>query len=295
MKISTLIKLIKNIRKVADKILPCELQDKIIRALGKETYLSQVEFHIVDHCNLNCAHCNHFTPLAEEKIFKIEDILEDFKKLKKVFDNIGNIFILGGEPVLHPNLIDIFEPLRNLYPKSEIVVITNGILLHKQDEAFWNALQKYNIALSMTKYPLKVDYDGFLQKAKDLGIKTYFFSLNRDKMRKMDLDHKGRCNKQKAFNQCCEKRCHFLKEGKLYVCTPAPNIHFLNKYFNLNFKLTKKDYIDLDKVKSATKINRLFKQPIDFCRYCNDGEIAFDTYRVSKKELSEWVLEDSIK
>jgi len=25
----------------------------------------ELEMHIVDHCNLNCAGCNHFCPLAE--------------------------------------------------------------------------------------------------------------------------------------------------------------------------------------------------------------------------------------
>ena len=289
MKISTIIKIIKKLKNISDRILPYPLQDYFKRKFGNGTYLSQVEFHIVDHCNLNCAYCDHFTPLADKNFCKIDDIIEDFQKLKKIFDNIGKIYIVGGEPLLHPNLLDILEPLRNIYPKSEIVIITNGILLDKQDENFFNTLKKYNIALSMTHYPLKIDYEGWIEKLSKMGIKTYYFSLNRDKMKKQNLDLNGKNDKKIAFQKCWEKKCHFVRDGKLYVCTPAPNIHFLNKYFNLDFKLGKNDYIDLNKVKSASYINALFKKPIDFCRYCNDGEIEFEKYSISKKELSEWV------
>lgn len=290
MKISTLIKIVNT----AKNILPCFMQDFITRVLKGETYLSQVEFHITDHCNLNCAHCDHFTPLAEEKFIKLEDILNDFKKLKKIFDNIGKIYILGGEPLLHPELIKIFEPLRKIYPKSEIIIITNGILLDKQTPLFWESLKKFNIALSMTHYPLNVDYQKYIEKCKDMGIKAYYFALDRNKMQKMNLDYKKSRNKELSFKQCSRKGCHFLRDSKLYVCTLIPNIGFLNKYFNLDFKVKKSDYIDLNKVKSATKINRLFKYPVDFCKYCNDAKLEYTCWRTSQKELDEWVLTSTL-
>jgi len=292
MKFSTKIKIIKFFKKIFDKIAPYSVQDFILRRTKQGTFLSQVEFHLVDNCNLNCAHCDHFTPLAKENFVEIDKILNDFKKLKKVFDNVGKIYILGGEPLLHPNLLDIFEPLRNLYPKSEIIIISNGILLNKQGDNFWESLKKYDIALSMTKYPIKVDYDYYIQKCKDMGIKCHFFDLNRDKMMKLDLDLKGENDKQKAFDKCWRKGCHFLRDSKLWMCTPAPNIRFLNEYFNLDFKIDKSDYVDLNKVKSASRINAMFQKPIEFCRYCNDKEYRFDKYRISKKELAEWVRED---
>ncbi len=289
MKLSTLIKIINSIKNTTNKLLPYHFQDFLLRKLGKGTFLSQVEFHIVDHCNLNCAHCNHFTPLASENFCKIDDIISDFKKLKKIFDNIGKIFIVGGEPLLHPELIKILKPLRSIYPKSEIIIITNGILLDKQNEDFFKALKEHNIALSMTHYPIKVDYEGWIKKLDEMGIKAYYFSLDRNKMRKQNLDINGKSNKDKAFSMCHEKNCHFVRDGKLYICTPVPNICFLNKYFSVNFEVKKTDYIDLNKTKSASKINAIFKKPINFCKYCTDKEMEFDTYKISKREISEWV------
>ena len=284
---------LKKLTKYIAVFCPYPVKDFIKRYFGGGTFLSQVEFHLVDHCNLNCACCNHFTPVTPEHFFKIEDIVSDFKKLKKIFDNIGKIFILGGEPLLHPDITKLFEPLRKIYPKSEIVIITNGILLDEMDENFWNALVEYNIALSMTKYPIKVDYEKQLKKCDKLGIKSYFFNNPRFRMKKMNLDPDGRSDKNCTFNKCSERKCHFLRDSKLYVCTAIPNIPFLNRHFNLNFEITKNDYIDLDKTKSATKINSIFNYPVDFCRYCNEGEDGFVDYAISKKELGEWVKIDS--
>ena len=69
---------------------------------------------VTERCNLNCAHCNHFTPLSEEKIFKIEDILEDFKRLKKVFDNIGKMVIYDLEVRKNKIVITNSEIIDNL-------------------------------------------------------------------------------------------------------------------------------------------------------------------------------------
>lgn len=289
MRLNTFIKIVKSVRFLYTNIVPFSIQDFIEKSFNNETYLSQVEFHLVDHCNLNCAYCDHFTPLAPKHFVNIDEIINDFKKLKKIFSHIGKIFILGGEPLLHPNLLEIFEPLKNIYPKSEIVIVTNGVLLNKMNENFWSALKSNQISLSMTKYPIKVDYEGYIEKCKELGIKSYLFSAERFSMQKMNLNIKGKSNKTKAFNRCWRKNCHFLRNSKLYVCPLVSNIKYLNDYFNLNFQIENKDYIDINKIKSPSKIKKLFTQPIPFCKYCSDKETPFANYNISKKEISEWI------
>jgi hypothetical protein len=36
----------------------------------------ELEIHIVDHCNLNCAGCNHFTALAKEYYIEKELLID---------------------------------------------------------------------------------------------------------------------------------------------------------------------------------------------------------------------------
>ena len=296
MKLKTLIKIIKSTKKLCEKslsILPFWVQDFILKKF-KKRYLPQIEFHIVDHCNLNCAYCDHFTPLAEEKIYEIDKILADFRQLSKIFDNIGKIYVLGGEPLLHPQLLDIFKPLKEIFPNSEVSLITNGILLAKQEENFWQTLKENKISLSMTKYPINVDYQGFLDKCRDYGIKSYFFAGVRDEMYSVQLNYKKDTDKKIAFNRCTRKKCHFLKDGKLYLCTITPNIGFLNKFFNLDFKIDKKDFVDIYKTTSAAKINKIFKKPVPFCAYCPKNEWKKVQYKHSAKKIEEWIDPSSL-
>jgi hypothetical protein len=41
--------------------------------------MKYLEHHIVDHCNLNCIGCSHFSPLAEKWFEDFETFKLDFK------------------------------------------------------------------------------------------------------------------------------------------------------------------------------------------------------------------------
>ena len=65
--------------------------------------MNYIEHHIVDHCNLNCAGCSHFSPLARPWIEDFETFKLDFKQLYNITKgDIHTIRLMGGEPLLHP-------------------------------------------------------------------------------------------------------------------------------------------------------------------------------------------------
>ena len=55
-----------------------------------------VEIHIVEHCNLNCKGCAHFSSIAKESYLDIESFEESCKKLSKIKKHIYTFKILGG-------------------------------------------------------------------------------------------------------------------------------------------------------------------------------------------------------
>ena len=69
-----------------------------------------IELHIVDHCNLNCVGCSHFSPLAEPYFKDVDEYREEMKDLSKF--EIGTIRIMGGEPLLHPKWYEFCEITR---------------------------------------------------------------------------------------------------------------------------------------------------------------------------------------
>lgn len=66
--------------------------------------LMQIEFHLADHCNLNCKGCTHFSNLVKEPVLAdYEQFRQDLRRLSGLFSNIYEIFLLGGEPLLNPD------------------------------------------------------------------------------------------------------------------------------------------------------------------------------------------------
>ena len=69
-----------------------------------------IETDIIDACNLNCAGCSHFAPLAKcRNEVSLEDYTKDVRRIGVLFPFIFIFRILGGEPLLHPQLAEIIQ------------------------------------------------------------------------------------------------------------------------------------------------------------------------------------------
>ena len=67
---------------------------------------------IVSHCNLNCKGCGHFSPLSKENFISLESLRNDCKRLSELSNGkVERIDIMGGEPLLHSDIIEILSLL----------------------------------------------------------------------------------------------------------------------------------------------------------------------------------------
>jgi len=73
--------------------------------------------------------------------------------------NVKRIGVMGGEPLLHPELKQILISARVYFPDTLIQLVTNGLLLLRQDEEFWQICRENNITLVNTRYPINLDYE----------------------------------------------------------------------------------------------------------------------------------------
>ena len=86
----------------------------------------------MDHCNLNCKCCNHFSPIATPFFLKLEDFEKDMARIAVLTEgNIGRIWLIGGEPLLHPDIVAFLYSARKFFPDTHITLDTNGTLLLK--------------------------------------------------------------------------------------------------------------------------------------------------------------------
>ena len=96
--------------------------------------IEHIDYHIINHCNLNCAGCNQFGALAKPWFVSYEQFCEEWQLVYDKDIKIREIRILGGETLLYPDLNKLVIFLRSLFPNSSIVVYTNAILLEKRKE-----------------------------------------------------------------------------------------------------------------------------------------------------------------
>jgi len=125
------------------------LRTKQKQRLTPQEQLSYFILNIVDHCNLRCKGCDHFASIAEERFVSLEHIKRDLARMSILLNgNVKRIGVMGGEPLLHPELKQILISARVYFPDTLIQLVTNGLLLLRQDEEFWQICRETTSLLS---------------------------------------------------------------------------------------------------------------------------------------------------
>jgi radical SAM protein with 4Fe4S-binding SPASM domain len=79
---------------------------------------------ITEECNLKCVHCYQKNDRKTMEYEKLTKILDDLKN-----NNILHLTITGGEPLIHPEIINILKYMKKL--KFAVTLQTNGILINQ--------------------------------------------------------------------------------------------------------------------------------------------------------------------
>lgn len=108
-----------------------------------------LDINIVEHCNLSCTACSHLSPLHKPWRMSLEEIERDLEALRPILKP-KNITVVGGEPLLHPELLQILQLLKRLRVDEQTWLITNGTLLPRMSEEFWGALEYMRVSVYPT-------------------------------------------------------------------------------------------------------------------------------------------------
>lgn len=273
------------------------LENGVVRNLPM-THLTNFVLNVCDHSNLRCKGCDHFACIAEERFVPLESIQKDvFRMAELTNGDVDLIGIMGGEPLLHPDLLDIIAVARKALPKTWIRVVTNGILLLQMKEDFWQCCRDNDITIVNTKYPINLQYDKIQEVAKEHGVRFEFYGSTGSVQKtsyKLPMDINGRQNPGQSFWRCFHVHsCMFVSDGKFYPCTMAPNARIFNQKFGTHMEITDKDYLDIYKIKNVDEIFDFLSKPIPFCRYCMTDKRSFGhPWERSKQQMSEWTLDE---
>lgn len=260
--------------------------------------IEHIDYHVTDHCNLNCAGCNQFGTLAKPWFIPLEQVQEEWQLIHDKNIEIGRIHILGGEPLLHPDLDKILIFLRELFPQIGIVVYTNGLLLPRLKEKLLPIFKDYNIVLFLSEYPnVNVNYNeikrGF-PAVEGYRVKN-FMSVSLHTNPDFDND--------KSFNSCNHNilwKCRLLKENHIYPCSMIPNVNHLIEYFP-ELKDTALGRMDIEdngidvRTHTAEEVEEFLKHSVPACAFCNTMRAKnFKPWYPSEHKITEWIEDGSI-
>ena len=227
-------------------------------------YLDYLEFHTNDHCNLNCNYCNNFSNYVKGEVFKdYEQVKKDLVRLREIVDHIRRIRILGGEPLLNPELPRFIRLVRELYPYSELVIVTNGILLQsKMKDELEEAVKECEAYIDITAYPVMFDkIDLLIDFLRDKGIKVKQ-TWEANFFRKPIMDEFG----YPLSRVDC--MCIHLRDGKIARCPIVQYLDYYNEANGTNFDGSD-GVIDLyEEGLTFKELNERLHKPFTLCNRC---------------------------
>ncbi len=210
--------------------------------------ISHLECHICHACNLTCEGCSDFTNHGHSEMMSL-DILEKWFSLwnKRIYPK--EFALLGGEPLLNPNLIEILYLTQQMWPREmgdSLELVTNGLLICK-----WPNLGKilkdtnFKLSISIHGSSDNIEYKKRMKKNLDVvnrWIKEYKIDVSMEpsvgSWRKI---YKGfgttsepyeDGNPEESWSNChCEQDCFQLHAEHIYKCPPMAYLPLQKKKY----------------------------------------------------------------
>ena len=248
-----------------------------------------LEYYITTNCNLNCASCSTFSPLVKGTThIDLEVIKSETEKMYRITNNGKNIYrlvLMGGEPLMHPNINEIITHFGEL--NVPIRIVTNGILIPTKKGEFFEILKKYNVEFIISIYP-KIKYEKIFKKLEEYDCVYGKFTYLGDESWGSQFLHR----EKKGVTDCRYRgNIYILKDNKIFTCSETAFFDIFDETFKgeHNLKLTKDDYVDLDDIDTLEELMDARKTIPPLCEYCDGSIKKGGKWTMSNNSIDEWL------
>jgi len=243
------------------------------------------EINAVRHCTNACVVCNHASTVHTERYFMDPSVLKRDLDVMKNHLRTKLLFVQGGEPLLHPKVTELIGLCHESGIAKQCGVLTNGKLLPRMTDDFWEMLSAHGMELRMSCYPdLDPSIVPFVQeKAQKWGFFVRPQPIN--SFKPLFLKNDGR-----TYHGCPWNRCLTIHEGWFYLC---PLTAFFPKQF-----MGLREHIDGIPIEGITdeSLNTFLtrKTPLETCKICA-GARGPDIQWKQNKSKEEWETEAGLQ
>ena len=259
-----------------------------VRFSKERPTLPYFEMPIVDACNLNCRGClfgcnRH----GEQDYMRLEEIQRDMERMAELFEDIPWIRLLGGEPLLHPELGRVLDVVRRIFPDTELDVCTNGLALPGLSKSILDAFVRNKVTVHISGYrPTYKLLDAIRAVLEKNGLDYYV--LKREVFYKF-YTQEAVNDAEASFAACPSAGCRELYRGRLAKCSAVLAFERLNEQFGTDYIVTRnRDYFDIyDKNLTAWEIVRGLDAAAPICRYCDTEHAVKFPWQSGQPEVLE--------
>jgi organic radical activating enzyme len=240
------------------------------RLKGGRVFNRACEVNIVEHCNLRCRSCAHLSPALPRHFVDLGALSSDLTALARSY-RAKVLRLLGGEPLLHPDLLEIMTAARESHVADKIEITTNGLLLPRVERCFWEVADGVQISLypgrSLRQDQLDTCID--LARRNNVSIRCRRYQSFQESYSEQGTDDPALVEKiYVTCNSAHRWRCHTVANGWFFKCAQG---YMIPKGMSLGAEATYRNGIQIDE--SPEFRDRLLSyltspEPLPSCRNC---------------------------
>lgn len=178
-----------------------------------------LELNAVTHCNLSCVGCSHGSPVAQQSFVDPAEVRRDLATLAHVI-HVREFRVVGGEPLLHPNLPQVLAEIRSSGIADTVRLISNGILMGRVALDWLPLVDEVHISSYPTKARAVLSTERLVHEARRFGVRVLLKEYKH--FRAMLPTHPLSDDEtSKVFRTCQQAHawsCHVVTAGRLYIC-----------------------------------------------------------------------------
>ena len=112
-------------------------------------------YYVTMQCNLNCVYCEDFGSRRNHLVTPAPP-LDDAKRILQVIrTGVDRLWLTGGEPLMHPQILELLQYAREELRFKEISLITNGTLLSERSNV--QTFQRSNLLTLLDNLIISLD------------------------------------------------------------------------------------------------------------------------------------------
>ncbi len=259
--------------------------------------LPYLEIQITSNCNLNCRGCIAMCNVKDSQEMTLEKFENNLLRLKELYWGIKYLKLFGGEPLLHKDINKFVNLARKYFPDSDLVVHSNGLLIEKMDDLFFDTVHNLDVELMFTQYPPTGKIKRKIENKLGMkDIRCLFTEPVYEFRRAININ--GRHDPEEVFRTC--SKCINLINGTL-SCGIGHVINDLEKEFDIQIYDNKfENCIDIYTTElDGWQINEFLSKAYKLCAYCSfmdylhtDEKNYYPWTNMGNADIKDWIETD---